>query len=107
MTAPTPASAQAVQVLVNSALLSYTGRAQLDLALDELAAVAGAPTLRLLALMDALDRRHPGLKFRVVDEQQRLRPHIRVFVNGQGTRDLAHPLAGGDTVGLLLALSGG
>lgn len=107
MTAPAAPVPQAVQVLVNSALLSYTGRANVQVGLDELAAVANGQPLRLLALMDALDRRHPGLKFRVVDEQQCLRPHLRVFVNGQGTRDLAHPLAAGDSVALLLALSGG
>jgi molybdopterin synthase sulfur carrier subunit len=39
-----------------------------------------------------LDRRYPGLRFRVVDEQNRLRPNMRVFVNDSGVRELAHAL---------------
>jgi sulfur-carrier protein len=35
------------------------------------------------ALFADLDRRYPGLRFRVVDEQGQLRPNMRVFVNGR------------------------
>ncbi|MDZ7812321.1 MAG: MoaD/ThiS family protein [Ideonella sp.] len=54
-----------------------------------------------------LEARFPGLRFRVVDEQQRLRPHMRVFVNGRAVRDLSVGLNTGDEVAVLLALSGG
>ena len=54
-----------------------------------------------------LDRRYPGLRFRVVDEQNQLRPHMRFFVNGLGVRDLEHALRPDDFVAVVLALSGG
>ena len=34
----------------------------------------------------------PGLRFRVVDEQDRLRPHMKVFVNDEAVRDLSTPV---------------
>ncbi len=40
-------------------------------------------------VLDDLDRQFPGLKFRVIDEQDRVRPHMRLFV-GQGRR-ARHP----------------
>ena len=39
-----------------------------------------------------LDRQYPGLRFRVVDEQGRLRKHMKVFVNDEATRDLGDPI---------------
>lgn len=59
------------------------------------------------ALLRDLDARHPGLRFRMVDEQDRLRPHMRVFVDGHLTRDLGAALAGVSEVTLMQALSGG
>jgi molybdopterin converting factor small subunit len=43
----------------------------------------------------------------MVDEQERLRPHMRVFVNGRAVRELAHPIAAADDVAIVQALSGG
>jgi molybdopterin synthase sulfur carrier subunit len=54
-----------------------------------------------------LDRQFPGLRFRVVDEQTRLRQHMRVFVNGEMIRDLSTSVAPTDEVTLMQALSGG
>jgi hypothetical protein len=54
-----------------------------------------------------LDRRYPGLRFRVIDEQDRMRPHVRFFVNGEAVRDMARPLVAGDAVQIVQALSGG
>ena len=54
-----------------------------------------------------LDRQFPGLRFRVVDEQDRLRQHMKVFVNAEPVRDLATPVAASDEVTLMQALSGG
>ena len=85
-----------MKVLVPSALRSYTGATQVDAVGDT-----------LLALFADLDQRYPGLRFRVVDEQQQLRPNMRIFVNGQGVRDLGHALRPDDFVAIVLALSGG
>lgn len=85
-----------MKVLVPSALRSYTGATQVD--------AVGAT---LLALFADLDQRYPGLRFRVVDEQQQLRPNMRIFVNGQGVRDLGRALQPDDDVAIVLALSGG
>ena len=85
-----------VKVLLPAALRSYTGDTRLQ---------ARGDTLH--ALFADLDQRFPGLRFRVVDEQQQLRPHMRVFVNGQALRELSFRLNDGDEVAVLLALSGG
>jgi sulfur-carrier protein len=85
-----------MKVLIPGALRSYTGASQVE---------ATGETLD--ALFADLDRRHPGLRFRVVDEQQQLRPNMRIFVNGLGVRDLRHALRPDDFVAVVLALSGG
>ncbi len=58
-------------------------------------------------IMDDLDRQYPGIKFRVIDEQGRLRPHINVFVNRVPVRDLGRRLSRADRIAILAALSGG
>ena len=85
-----------MKVLVPSALRSYTGASQVEAAGDT-----------LLGLFADLDQRYPGLRFRVVDEQERLRPNMRIFVNGLGVRDLGHTLRPDDDVAIVMALSGG
>jgi sulfur-carrier protein len=85
-----------MKVLIPGALRSYTHESHVEAAgntLDELFA--------------DLDRRYPGLRFRVVDEQNRLRPNMRIFVNGFGVRELQHGLQPDDFVAVVLALSGG
>ncbi len=61
----------------------------------------------LAEIMADLDRRFPGLRFRVVDEQDRIRPHINVFIKRSLVRDLGCPVSPGDDVLILGALSGG
>ncbi len=85
-----------MRVLIPGALRSYTRESHVQAAGDTLD-----------ALFADLDRRYPGLRFRVVDEQSRLRPNMRIFVNGIGVRDLDHGLGPDDAVALVLALSGG
>ena len=58
-------------------------------------------------LLVDLDRRFPGIRFRVVDEQGRLRPHMRIFVNRTVADELSSPLTSDDDVVLMQALSGG
>ena len=54
-----------------------------------------------------LDRQFPGLRFRIIDEQDRMRAHMRFFVNGRQTFDLTHPLGETDRLHIVQALSGG
>lgn len=58
-------------------------------------------------LLNDLDRRHKGIRFRVVDEQDRVRVHMRLFVNGAIARELSTPLQPTDEVHIVAALSGG
>ncbi|WP_310389816.1 MoaD/ThiS family protein [Roseateles sp.] len=85
-----------MKVLLPSALRSYTGETQIT--------AVGATLNELFA---ELERRYPGLRFRVVDEQNQLRPNMRIFVNGLGVRELDHALQPSDFVAIVLALSGG
>jgi len=59
------------------------------------------------ALLEDLDRQYPGIRFRMVDEQDHVRPHMRVFVNGAQVVELDRALHMGDTVHIVQALSGG
>lgn len=59
------------------------------------------------AALRAVDERHPGLRFRVIDEQGRVRPHMRVFVNNVLARDIRAGVSPGDEIYLFGALSGG
>jgi sulfur-carrier protein len=86
-----------VKVRLSSHLFEYTGGQ------DELEAT-GASARELLR---DLDSRHPGLYFRVVDEQGALRPHINVFLGNRAERDLDQPVGDVDRVHVLGALSGG
>ena len=43
----------------------------------------------------------------MIDEQDRMRPHMRFFVNGEQVFDLAHAAARGRRVQIVQALSGG
>lgn len=61
----------------------------------------------LAEVLGDLERRFPGIRFRMIDEQDRIRPHMRLFVNSQEAHDLAAPVSGGDTVHVICALSGG
>lgn len=83
-------------MLIPSALQSYTGAPLVDGSGDTLGAV-----------LDGLEQRFPGLRFRIVDEQERIRPHLRVFVNGRPVFDLNAPLPPTEQVNFVLALSGG
>jgi len=58
-------------------------------------------------VFEDLDRRFPGLRFRVIDEQDHVRRHIKVFVNLQMIEDLATPVSEADELHVIGALSGG
>jgi len=60
--------------------------------------------------VQALDARFPGLAGYLVDDAGRLRRHVNIFRNGQMLRDrhgLTDPLAPGDELFVVQALSGG
>ena len=61
----------------------------------------------LADLLRDLDRRFPGIRFRVIDEQDAIRPHIKIFVNRMQASSLALPLGVSDEVLVVAALSGG
>lgn len=59
------------------------------------------------ALLRDLDRQYPGIRFRMVDEQDRIRAHIKLFVNSELKRSLGASLKPKDEVIIVAALSGG
>ncbi|MBE0614204.1 MAG: MoaD/ThiS family protein [Burkholderiales bacterium] len=85
-----------MKVLIPGGLRSYTERSSVE--------VQGAT---LGAALAELDRLYPGIRFRIIDEQDRIRRHIRIFVNGAQARDLALSLRQSDEVVIVQALSGG
>lgn len=59
------------------------------------------------ALLRDLDRQYPGIRFRMIDEQDRVRAHIKLFVNAELERSLTAPLKVHDEILVVAALSGG
>jgi molybdopterin converting factor small subunit len=86
-----------MKVLIPTPLRSYT---------QQRAAVE-AEGSTLAELLADLDRRYPGIRFRMIDEQDHIRQHIRIFVNREQMYDLTTGLAPTDEVQILQALSGG
>jgi molybdopterin converting factor small subunit len=86
-----------VRVLIPSQLIAYTdGATRVE-----------AEGATVEAALDDLDRRFPGLKFRVIDEQDRIRRHMRIFVGMEEARDVRRALGPGDELMIFGALSGG
>ncbi len=86
-----------MKVSIPTPLRSYTEQAA------EVEA-AGATVAELLA---DLDRRYPGIRFRMIDEQDGIRQHVKIFINRERIAALEEPLEPGDEVQILQALSGG
>ena len=84
-------------IRIASPLRSYTAGA---------ATVAGSGTT-LVAVLAHLEASYPGIRFRMIDEQERIRPHMRLFVNTSEARELTAAVRDGDTVHVICALSGG
>jgi molybdopterin converting factor small subunit len=85
-----------MNVLIPAPLRSYTGHRRVEAVGSSLAEV-----------LEDLNRQFPGIRFRVINEQERMRPHVRFFVNGAQTFDLSLPLCATDEVVIVQALSGG
>jgi sulfur-carrier protein len=85
-----------VRVTIPSPLLSYTGKREVT--------AEGATVAEVLR---DLERQFPGMRFRMVDEQDRIRQHMRVFIDSAEIRDLGSPVHAGSTLHIVQALSGG
>jgi len=85
-----------MKVFIPGPLLSYTNQREVE--------ASGATVAELLA---DLDRLYPGLRFRVIDEQDKMRAHMRFFINGEQVFDMTRPLRPTDAVQIVQALSGG
>ncbi len=85
-----------MKVYTPSQLHSYTGKSVVD--------GAGATVEEVLR---DLDRQYPGVRFRIINEQDRVRDHIRIFVNGEQVFDLASAIRSQDEIRIVAALSGG
>jgi molybdopterin synthase sulfur carrier subunit len=94
-----------VRVQIPSPLRSYTsGAADVAVAVP-LLAPESPPTIQ--AVLAALDGAFPGIRFRIVDEQGAVRPHIKLFVGGEMTRNLRMKVPQGSELMIVAALSGG
>ncbi|HEV2054632.1 MAG TPA: MoaD/ThiS family protein [Methylomirabilota bacterium] len=86
-----------MRVFIASPLYSYTGgRGEVE--------GTGATVAEMLA---DLDRRFPGIRRRIVDEQDRVRPHMRIYVGTEAAPDLDQPVRPSQEVHILQSLSGG
>ncbi len=86
-----------MKVILSSPLRSYSGgQSQVE--------AEGASVSELLA---DLERQFPGIRFRMISEQDQIREHIRIFVNAELTQSLDTPLQPSDTVHVITSISGG
>jgi sulfur-carrier protein len=89
------------KVAIPTPLRSYThGAARVEVQVD-------APTPRLRDVFAALDAAYPGMRFRMIDEAGKVRPHVQVFVGYAVQRDPDTVLQPGDEIMIVGALSGG
>jgi len=86
-----------MKVVVPSQLRDYTRGASL----------VEARGASLAALLADLDLRYPGIRFRMVDEQESIRRHLKIFVNREQVQRLDAPLTERDEIVIVGALSGG
>jgi molybdopterin synthase sulfur carrier subunit len=86
-----------MRVLIPGQLRSYTrGATEVQ--------VGGAT---LAEALTHLDEAFPGIRFRIIDELDRIRPHIRIFVARELVRSLDVPVRDSDEIQIVGALSGG
>lgn len=86
-----------MQILIPSPLRSYTRNlSQVE---------SGGETL--FDLLANLDRKYPGIRFRMIDEQDGIRQHIRIYVDRRLVDNLSISLKGTELVQIVCALSGG
>lgn len=86
-----------MKVRIPTALHSYTKNASM----------VEAQGSTIDELTQDLDRQFPGMRFRMIDEQGAIRPHLKFFVNKEQTFDAKTKLAPTDEVAIVQAYSGG
>ena len=85
------------RVIVPTQLRGYTaGKSEVE--------AAGATLNDVLV---DLDRQFPGFRFRVIDEQDRVRRHVIIFVGAEREENLSATIPSGVDVQIVGALSGG
>lgn len=87
----------AVRVRLAPLLYSYTGGLK----------VVEVDAMTVGGAIAAVDSRFPGVAFRLIDEQNRIRPHVNVFLGEQSVRDLDAAVSAGSEIYIVGALSGG
>ena len=85
-----------MRVLIPGALLSYTGQNWVE--------AAGATVGDVI---DDLEARYPGIRFRMIDEQGRIRRHMRMFFDSEMVLELSQALRDDGELLIVQALSGG
>ena len=85
-----------MRVLIPSPLVPYTGSSRVE-----------ADGATLAEVLEDLDRRYPGIRFRMIDEQERIRRHVRIFIAGDQVFDLQKKLPPDEEVVIVQALTGG
>lgn len=89
-----------VHVRVPTPLRRFTGGA------EEVSAKGGT----VAALVDDLEKNHPGIKERICDDEGKVRRFVNIFVNGDDIRfldNLNTVLQDGDEVSIVPAIAGG
>ena len=86
-----------LNVVIPTPLIDYTDGAR------ELVAHGAS----LDAVLRDLDRQYPGIRFRMIDEQGGVRPHIKLFVDRELERDLSVSVVNAHELLVVAALSGG
>ncbi|MCB1692397.1 MAG: MoaD/ThiS family protein [Pseudomonadales bacterium] len=86
-----------MNVLIPTQLQSYTG--------GQSRVLASGRTLS--EVLDCLEEDYPGIRFRMIDEQDRIREHIRIFIAGENASDVHCVVGENDEVQIVGALSGG
>lgn len=84
-------------VRVPSPLRDYTGGA----------ARINASGATVAEILGDIEQQHRGIRFRMIDEQDRIRPHIRIFINQREVQSLDEGVLPRDEIHLVCALSGG
>lgn len=87
----------AVTVSIPSPLRSYTKQKS----------AVEATGATLAEVLSSLDHDYPGIRFRMITEQDTIRPHIKIFVNEEQAQHLVVPLQPDDRIHIICALSGG
>jgi molybdopterin synthase sulfur carrier subunit len=89
-----------IQVRVPTPLRKFTGGAE----------TVTAEGATVGAVVDDIQRRHPGIKDRICDDQGKVRRFVNIYVNGDDIRFLSNldsPLKDGDEVSIVPAIAGG